>query len=75
MFLVLTLQRLVTPARMQHKRRRLALKRRQQEKVKDAAVSLFLNHTQFFSTELRMKRKKSSKVLYCNVRAIANGLL
>ena len=32
------IQRLVTPQRMQHKRRRLALKRRQSERVKDAAV-------------------------------------
>ena len=33
------IQRLVTPQRLKHKRRRLALKRRQQERVKDAAVS------------------------------------
>jgi len=31
------IQRLVTPQRLQHKRRRLALKRRQSERVKDAA--------------------------------------
>jgi len=31
------IQRLVTPQRIQHKRHRLALKRRQQERVKDAA--------------------------------------
>lgn len=36
------IQRLVTPQRMQHKRRRLALKRRQAERVKDAAVSPYL---------------------------------
>jgi small subunit ribosomal protein S6e len=34
------IQRLVTPQRIQHKRHRLALKRRQQERVKEAAVSL-----------------------------------
>ena len=33
------IQRLITPQRIQHKRRRLALKRRQSERVKDAAVS------------------------------------
>ena len=33
------IQRLVTPQRLQHKRRRIALKRRQNEKVKEAAVS------------------------------------
>ena len=36
------IQRLVTPQRLQHKRRRIALKRRQSERVKDAAVSFFL---------------------------------
>lgn len=35
------IQRLVTPQRLQHKRHRAALKRRQAEKVKDEAVSLF----------------------------------
>lgn len=35
------IQRLVTPQRLQHKRHRLALKRRQAEKVKDEAVSYF----------------------------------
>lgn len=33
------IQRLVTPQRLQHKRHRIALKRRQAEKAKDAAVS------------------------------------
>lgn len=33
------IQRLVTPQRLQHKRHRAALKRRQAEKVKDEAVS------------------------------------
>lgn len=33
------IQRLVTPQRLQHKRHRAALKRRQSEKVKDEAVS------------------------------------
>lgn len=33
------IQRLVTPQRLQHKRHRIALKRRQAEKVKDEAVS------------------------------------
>lgn len=32
------IQRLVTPQRLQHKRHRVALKRRQAEKVKDEAV-------------------------------------
>jgi small subunit ribosomal protein S6e len=32
------IQRLVTPQRLQHKRYRIALKRRQAEKVKDEAV-------------------------------------
>lgn len=34
------IQRLVTPQRLQHKRHRLALKRRQAEASKDAAVCL-----------------------------------
>ena len=34
------IQRLVTPQRLQHKRHRMALKRRQAEASKDAAVSL-----------------------------------
>ena len=34
------IQRLVTPQRLQHKRHRMALKRRQAESSKDAAVSL-----------------------------------
>ncbi len=34
------IQRLVTPQRLQHKRHRTALKRRQAEKVKDEAVRL-----------------------------------
>lgn len=33
------IQRLVTPQRLQHKRHRIALKRRQAEASKDAAVS------------------------------------
>ena len=33
------IQRLVTPQRLQHKRHRMALKRRQAESSKDAAVS------------------------------------
>ena len=32
------IQRLVTPQRLQHKRHRIAMKRRQAEKVKDEAV-------------------------------------
>jgi small subunit ribosomal protein S6e len=32
------IQRLVTPQRLQHKRHRIALKRRNAEKTKDAAV-------------------------------------
>ena len=36
------IQRLVTPQRLQHKRHRMALKRRQAEASKDAAVSPFL---------------------------------
>ena len=34
------IQRLVTPQRLQHKRHRIALKRRQAEKVKDEAVRI-----------------------------------
>ena len=34
------IQRLVTPQRLQHKRHRMALKRRQAESSKDAAVSV-----------------------------------
>lgn len=36
------IQRLVTPQRLQHKRHRMALKRRQAEASKDAAVCLSL---------------------------------
>ena len=39
------IQRLVTPQRLQHKRRRIALKRRQAERVKDAAVSFSSSYT------------------------------
>lgn len=35
------IQRLVTPQRLQHKRHRIALKRRRAEASKDAAVCLF----------------------------------
>lgn len=38
------IQRLVTPQRLQHKRHRIALKRRQAEKVKEAAVSCAMLH-------------------------------
>jgi small subunit ribosomal protein S6e len=38
------IQRLVTPQRLQHKRHRIALKRRQSEKVKDEAVRTFAPH-------------------------------
>ena len=34
------IQRLVTPQRLQHKRHRIALKRRQTEKVKDEQVCI-----------------------------------
>ncbi len=37
------IQRLITPQRLQHKRRRIALKRRQSERIKDAAVCLLLH--------------------------------
>jgi hypothetical protein len=37
------IQRLVTPQRLQHKRHRLALKRRNAERTKDAAVSFPLH--------------------------------
>lgn len=37
------IQRLITPQRLQHKRHRLALKRRNAERTKDAAVSFFLD--------------------------------
>ena len=35
------IQRLITPQRLQHKRHRMALKRRQTEASKDAAVCLY----------------------------------
>ena len=38
------IQRLVTPQRLQHKRHRMALKRRQAESSKDAAVCLSLHN-------------------------------
>ena len=41
------IQRLVTPQRLQHKRRRIALKRRQNEKVKEAAVCNAFLHLQW----------------------------
>ena len=45
------IQRLVTPQRLQHKRHRMALKRRQAEASKDAAVSpSFLFLSTFFYT-------------------------
>ena len=37
------IQRLVTPQRLQHKRHRMALKRRQAEASKDAAVCIHLS--------------------------------
>lgn len=40
------IQRLVTPQRLQHKRHRMALKRRQAEASKDAAVRLTPTPTQ-----------------------------
>jgi hypothetical protein len=39
------IQRLVTPQRLQHKRHRIALKRRRAEASKDAAVRSLLRHT------------------------------
>ncbi len=38
------IQRLVTPQRLQHKRHRIALKRRHAEAAKDAAVSFKLSN-------------------------------
>ena len=42
------IQRLVTPQRLQHKRHRMALKRRQAEASKDAAVILTFMRTPTF---------------------------
>ncbi|KAK1979132.1 ribosomal protein S6e-domain-containing protein [Colletotrichum cereale] len=42
------IQRLVTPQRLQHKRHRIALKRRQAEKVKDEAVRSFPQPNRIF---------------------------
>lgn len=44
------IQRLITPQRLQHKRHLIALKRRQQEKVKDEAVSFRSSFSQVFSS-------------------------
>src|SRR5436305_15350557 len=38
------IQRLITPQRLQHKRHRIALKRRNAERTKDAAVRLLTKH-------------------------------
>ena len=43
------IQRLVTPQRLQHKRHRMALKRRQAEASKDAAVSPPFPSTLFYT--------------------------
>ncbi|MCJ1235644.1 40S ribosomal protein S6 [Varicellaria rhodocarpa] len=61
------IQRLVTPQRLQHKRRRIALKRRQSERVKDAATeyaSLLakrVNEEKAKRSELRKRRASSMK--------------
>ena len=44
------IQRLVTPQRLQHKRHRIALKRRQAEASKDAAVSSWKHQHQEYGT-------------------------
>ncbi|MCJ1480462.1 40S ribosomal protein S6 [Schaereria dolodes] len=61
------IQRLVTPQRLQHKRRRIALKRRQSERVKDAAneyasiLSKRVNEEKAKRSELRKRRASSMK--------------
>jgi len=61
------IQRLVTPQRLQHKRRRLALKRRQAERVKDAAseyaqlLSKRVSEAKAEKTEERKRRASSMK--------------
>ncbi|MCJ1329417.1 40S ribosomal protein S6 [Thelotrema lepadinum] len=61
------IQRLVTPQRLQHKRRRLALKRRQQERVKDAAneyasiLAKRVAEQKEAKTEMRKRRASSMK--------------
>ncbi|KAI4153126.1 MAG: hypothetical protein LQ340_002500 [Diploschistes diacapsis] len=61
------IQRLVTPQRMQHKRRRLALKRRQAERVKDAAneyaqiLAKRVAESRETKTEARKRRASSMK--------------
>ncbi|CAF9924272.1 MAG: hypothetical protein GOMPHAMPRED_003576 [Gomphillus americanus] len=61
------IQRLVTPQRMQHKRRRLALKRRQSERVKDAAneyaqiLAKRVAETKEAKADLRKRRASSHK--------------
>ncbi|MCJ1338653.1 40S ribosomal protein S6 [Bachmanniomyces sp. S44760] len=61
------IQRLVTPQRLQHKRRRIALKRRQSERVKEAAsdyaaiLSKRVNEEKAKRSELRKRRASSMK--------------
>ncbi|KAL9121604.1 MAG: hypothetical protein Q9187_001844 [Circinaria calcarea] len=61
------IQRLVTPQRLQHKRHRIALKRRQAERVKDAAteyasiLSKRVNEEKSKRSELRKRRASSMK--------------
>ncbi|MCJ1350061.1 MAG: 40S ribosomal protein S6 [Icmadophila ericetorum] len=61
------IQRLVTPQRLQHKRRRISLKRRQSERVKDAAneyatiLAKRVNEEKAKRTELRKRRASSMK--------------
>ncbi|MCJ1290898.1 40S ribosomal protein S6 [Xylographa carneopallida] len=61
------IQRLVTPQRLQHKRRRIALKRRQSERVKDAAseyaniLAKRVAQEKEKRTELRKRRASSMR--------------
>jgi len=61
------IQRLITPQRLQHKRHRIALKRRQSERVKDAAneyaamIAKRVHDEKEKKTELRKRRASSMK--------------
>jgi small subunit ribosomal protein S6e len=60
------IQRLVTPQRLQHKRHRIALKRRRAEASKDAAVSLEILFG-FIITESNQSQNEYAQIIHKRV--------
>jgi hypothetical protein len=62
------IQRLITPQRLQHKRHRVALKRRNAEKTKDAAVCPSLPHIYYHTNHRRTSMPQPSPSVFTKPR-------